>query len=224
MKKIIYIFFVFACFSLASCSAAKESARATYTRNAATGADKSSNEDHDLKPVQRMIVYNARVVLSVVNTDSAASALVRLAQKYEGFAVSASNNYVEIRVKSDRLQAALADVAALGKIKEKNVSANDVTGQYTDNLVRLDNAQKARQRYLELLAKAENVEAALKVEKELERLNGEIDLLQSHIKNTEHLVAYSTLEIHLEEKVKLGLLGYVFVGTYQAISWLFVRN
>ena len=43
--------------------------------------------------------------------------------------------------------------------------------------IRLENAEKARNRYLELLDKAETVGEVLSVEKELERLNEKIDLI-----------------------------------------------
>lgn len=119
---------------------------------------------------------------------------------------------------------AVTDITILGKTKSKTISGDDVTEQYTDFQIRLDNAYKARDRYLELLAKAENVEAALKVEKELERLNGEIDSLEGKLKRFKHLSAYSTITVYMEEKVKPGILGYIGIGLYQAVKWLIIRN
>jgi hypothetical protein len=83
---------------------------------------------------------------------------------------------------------------------------------------------KARERYLELLEKAENVQAALMVEKELERLNGEIDMLKGKINRLEHITEYSSITVYIKEKVKPGIIGYVFVGLYKGDKWLFVRN
>jgi hypothetical protein len=81
-------------------------------------------------------------------------------------------------VKSEHLNDAIKEISELGKVQGKSLSGQDVTEEYLDFQIRLENAEKSRERYLELLAKAENVEAALKVEKELERLNGTIDLLK----------------------------------------------
>jgi hypothetical protein len=77
---------------------------------------------------------------------------------------------------------------------------------------------------LELLAKAENVEAALKVEKELERLNSTIDLLKGKMNRINHLAEFSTITINLKEKKKPGIIGYVGIGIYRSVKWLFVRN
>jgi predicted nuclease with TOPRIM domain len=106
----------------------------------------------------------------------------------------------------------------------KSVSTTDVSDNYADVKIRLDNAEKARTRYLELLAKAENVEAALKVEKELERLNTEIDQLRGQMIKMEHDVRFSTLTVSVNQKQKLGPLGYLFVGIGKGIGWLFVRG
>ena len=109
-------------------------------------------------------------------------------------------------------------------MQNKNIVGQDVTEEYTDYKIRLENAEKARKRYLELLAKAEDVEATLKVEKELERLNETIDLLKGKMKRINHLSEYSTITVNLKEKKKPGLLGYIGIAIYHSVKWLFVRN
>ena len=82
----------------------------------------------------------------------------------------------------------------------------------------------ARKIYLELLKKAENVETALKVEKELERLNETIDLIKGKMNRINNLAEYSTIVINLKEKKKPGIIGYIGIGLYHSVKWLFVRN
>ena len=74
------------------------------------------------------------------------------------------------------------------------------------------------------MEEAENVEAALKVEKELERLNEKIDLLKGKINRIDHLSEYSTISINYEQHKKPGILGYIGLGLYKGVKWLFVRN
>ncbi len=184
----------------------------------------SEMSSDDPKEGKRMILYNADVTLKVKNTDTTLSRLKSIAQKYDGYAMSLGNTYATIRVKASMLNLAIADIALLGKIEHKNIYGEDVTEEFYDANIRLDNANKARARYLELLAKAENVEAALKVEKELERLNGEIDLLEGKLNRLKHLEDYSTITVNIHQKKKLGILGYVSVGLYKGVKWLFVRG
>ncbi len=172
----------------------------------------------------RVVIYNASITLLLKEPDSLNKKLPLLTKKYEGYVMTVGDELSTIRVPAAQLSNVLQDLSAMGKVKARSLSGQDVTDDYTDYTIRLDNAEKARQRYLQLLEKAENVEAAVKVEKELERLNGEIDLLKGKLARFDHLAAFSTVTIHLEKKHKIGLLGYPFVGLYKGIKWLFVRD
>lgn len=184
----------------------------------------SFGEDRETKESQRLIIYNASITLEVKNPDSTNNHLADIAMKYGGYVQTLGNKKSIIRVKTDKLNFALTDISEMGKVKSKSVSGDDVTDQYTDFQIRLVNANRARDRYLELLAKAENVEAALKVEKELERLNGEIDQLEGRMKRLKHLSDYSTITITINERVKPGILGYIGIALYKSVKWLIVRN
>ncbi len=172
----------------------------------------------------KMLVYNANMGITVKNSDSTISQITRIASEQKGYVVSKSNYRITIRIESEKLDGTIAQVSKLGKLTSKSVSTTDVSDNYADIKIRLDNAEKARTRYLELLAKAENVEAALKVEKELERLNTEIDQLRGQMIKMEHDVRFSTLTVNVNQKQKLGPLGYLFVGIGKGIGWLFVRG
>ena len=129
-----------------------------------------------------------------------------------------------IRVESGSLDAAVTAISALGRVDRKSVRGQDVTETYLDYQIRLDNAQQARTRYLELLDKAETVDEILKVEKELERLNETIDLLKGKMNRIDHLDTYTTITINLRERQKPGILGYIGIGVYRGVRWLFVRG
>jgi Domain of unknown function (DUF4349) len=187
---------------------------------ASTGRTVGSTTENE----PRIVIYNASLKLFVKIPDSTNIRLAEIAQKYEGYVQTLGNKESVIRVKSDKLYAAIADVSVLGKVKSKTISGDDITDQYTDFQIRLENAKNARIRYLELLSKAENVEAALKVEKELERLNVEIDALEGKLKRLQHLVVHSTITVYMEQKVKPGIIGYIGIGLYKSVKWLFVRG
>ncbi|UCE08903.1 MAG: DUF4349 domain-containing protein [bacterium] len=99
-----------------------------------------------------------------------------------------------MRVPTNYLNDALKDIEKLGKILSKNITGRDVINEFRDLEIRLDKTEKARQRYLKLLNQEENVEAALKVENELDRLNNEIDLLKGRLNRLTHLSEYSTIK------------------------------
>ncbi|MBU1718111.1 MAG: DUF4349 domain-containing protein, partial [Bacteroidetes bacterium] len=90
--------------------------------------------------------------------------------------------------------------------------------------IRLENAEKARNRYLELLKLAATVEETLKVEKELERLNTEIDLLKGKLNRYSHLVDFSTIDVYVKQRKQPGPLGYIIKYLYKGVKFLFVIN
>ncbi len=173
---------------------------------------------------QRKLIYSADLGITVAEPDSALANIVALAQNFDGYVNRTGNNSAYIRVPAGRLNEAITQISTLGKVTYKNITGEDVTEAYFDMGIRLDNAEKARQRYLELLAKAENVAETLLVERELERLNETIDLLKGKMNRLDKLEAYSSISINLERKTKLGPLGYVVKGAYSVVKWLFVRN
>jgi hypothetical protein len=202
---------------LTSCRSPSYVSTAYHKVDGASESDSSKDDD-------RVVIFNATIRISVESADSLNRTLVELSKKYEGYAVSLGNKKSTIRVAAKNLNKALAELSKAGKIKSKVLSGDDVTDEYRDYTLRLENASKARERYLELLARAENVEAALKVEKELERLNLETEDLKGKINRLKHLSDFSTIDVTIDERHKLGLLGYVGKGIYEGIKWLIVRD
>lgn len=213
MKTTISLFLVL--FFLASCGSTG------YVRSPKYRAD--GGGENRLQE-SRVVIYRATAELVVSNVDTLNNQLSHIAKKYDGYVVTLGNKQSSIRIKANHLDKALSEILLLGKLKSKVISGQDVTEEYNDYTIRLENANKARQRYLELLARAENVEAALKVEKELERLNGEIDMMTGKINRLKHLSDYSTIDVEIHEKKKIGVLGYMGIGIYKAVKWLFVRG
>ncbi|MCP4132837.1 MAG: DUF4349 domain-containing protein [bacterium] len=170
----------------------------------------------------RVIILNANLTLEVDDPAPAPGEISKIAKQYNGYVLSSGNRRVVIRVEAKSFQAAISGIGKLGELTDKNIYGKDVTGKFRDSQIRLDNKLNARKRYLELLKKAENVEAALKVEKELERLNGEIESFKGVIKRLSHLSQYSTITVIIEEEVTPGPVGYIFWGLYKGIKWLFV--
>ncbi|MCB0613493.1 MAG: DUF4349 domain-containing protein [Phaeodactylibacter sp.] len=209
--------------ALSSCASSQKPAREPILEKAGSDFAYEGNAPEQAQ-ANRKALYFAYLTLVVENLDSAGQQIADIAEKYGGYVNEMGTYQATIRVESGQLNAAIADLATLGKLARKNIVGQDVTEAYQDYQIRLENAQKARDRYLELLNKAETVEEILKVERELERLNETIDLLKGKMARIEHLEAYSTITVALRERKKPGLLGYIGLGVYHAVKWLFVRN
>ncbi|MCH8904950.1 MAG: DUF4349 domain-containing protein [Bacteroidetes bacterium] len=178
--------------------------------------------NNSAKDDDRVIIQTASMNITVKDRDSANMAVLEIGKKYDGYLVLSSNTYTTIRVAADKFDQAMDEIQALGKVGHKRIEGKDVTEEYKDNQIRLENAEIARKRYLELLDRAENVEEALMVERELERLNGLIDLIKGRLQRLDHLAKFSTITVRFSEKRIYGPLGYAGLGIYHAVRVLFI--
>jgi DNA-binding PucR family transcriptional regulator len=215
----ILILFSLALVAMTSCASQKSAAYAYDSGNGGSFQKGMLSEESDKK-----IIYSSTINLTVKIPDTAAVQISGIATKYKGYVQQTGTTMCVIRVEAKHLKTAMDEIALLGKVTNKTSYGEDVTDQYADYAIRLENAEKARMRYLELLARAENVQAALLVEKELERLNETIELMKGQMNRIDHLSTYSTITVYLKEKKKPGVIGYIGIGVYKAVKWLFVRN
>jgi len=184
----------------------------------------AGNDTDIVKEQSRIIIYNARFEIETDNVEKTSKEISAIAPTYGGYIVSAGNTRVVFRIPSDKFESVIKDLEKTKSVTSKNIYSEDVTESYRDTELRLDSKIKARDRYLDLLKRAENVTAAVAVEKELERLNGEIESMKGRLKQLSHLARYSTITVSIEEETKPGPLGYILMYTWKGIKWLFVRN
>jgi hypothetical protein len=158
-----------------------------------------------------MLIYKAQLYMAVFETKKAIDAVEKLAKDEGGYLVSRDDTHITVRVPAGKFDGALGKIAKLGDLLHRNVSVEDVTDQYFDLQIRLKNLEAMRDRFEELLKKANKVEDALAVERELERVAGEIERLKGRLKLLHELVTFSTITVefqprpsdHIESQVHL---------------------
>jgi hypothetical protein len=181
---------------------------------------RSSEETSDV----RMVTYTVSLRLDVKDIEETRKLLVAQVNNHNGYIVLETENTITTRIPNTHMENFLTEARTLGKIDYENKTGRDITDQYRDNVLRLDSLKSGRNRYLALLDKANNVNDILTVEKELERINTQIEVLEGKIKYAELSVAYSNITVVFREKAKPGPIGWIFYGLFRGIKWLFVWN
>jgi hypothetical protein len=172
--------------------------------------------------VERFVQYEAYITISSSKPDSVHQSVLRLVNNFEGYVLKSEKEKTIIRVPSTNFSEVVKEIEALGIVANKEIKGEDVTEQYHDLNTRLESSKKVRDRYLELLKIANSVESALRIERELERVNKEIDLLTGKLNRLQHLVRFSTISVSTAKEIKPGPIGYIFYGAYKIVKWLFV--
>jgi hypothetical protein len=174
---------------------------------------------------ERKIVRDANLRLEVGKESAVAPALRavhQVAAQTGGFVFSETNDTIVLKVPSAKLDDALGRVSKVAKVRDKRVSARDVTSDYVDLGIRLDNARKLQGRLKELLAQTQDVARLLEVEKELARVTEHLERLEGQMRLLGQQTTYATLTVTVEKDVKPGPVGWVFYGVYSGVKWLFV--
>jgi hypothetical protein len=177
-------------------------------------------------PSVPMIAQTAAVTIVPANYDQASAALAGLATSRGGYVLalttqapsdSARQLSETLRVPQQQLAAFMSDLRKLGQVEQESQSNVEVTAEYVDLDARLKNARLTEQRLTALLeTRTGKLEDVLDVERELERVRGDIESMQGQENLLLHRVNYATIDVHLEEQYQAKLGTGTSTGTLLA--------
>jgi len=175
----------------------------------------------------RSYVLSASQTLDVKEVEQAIKDVEAIVKKSGGHIEGQSVREDEqarltLRVPPGQLVPTLDALAALGKEEHRSVSSEDVTEKLIDTEARLKNAIALRDRLKTLLNQAKDVKDVLEIEKELARLQGDIDSMEGRLKKLKAQVDFATIDLTLNRRKILGPLGYIVYGAAWLIQKLFV--
>ena len=163
------------------------------------------SEAKEEKTVAPLLIYTGGLGMEVVDAPAIPTTIdliIDKAESFGGYLASRSDQSVTVRIPSKHFRDALTAFEKLGEVKRRNVSAEDVSEQFHDLEVRLANLKTVQKRLQEFLAKAVNVNDALTVERELERVGREIDQIEGRMRFLRARATFSTITVDLSAKPK----------------------
>ena len=165
------------------------------------------------------LIYSASATVETTEFDGTIEKLSSLVEQYGGFvessSVNGSNYYTQsrgysstryasyvIRVPSEKFSALMGSLSTLGNVPYSHTYTENITAQYYDTDARLTAYQTQEARLLEMMEAAKTVEDLIAIEEKLTELRYQIESLQSTLKNWDRQVAYSTLDLEVQEVVE----------------------
>ncbi len=166
----------------------------------------ASAEGLDQQPAadDRQVIFSAGLSVVVVSIAEARASVLALARSVGGHLQESDSASITVRVPAPSFDETVDRIAQLGELVDQNVVASDVTEELVDLDIRLENARRARERLLEHLAKSENIEATLKIEAELTRVTGEIEVMEGRKRFLASRVAMSTIQVQFNSTQPQG--------------------
>jgi hypothetical protein len=177
----------------ATTTAATTSANPTHaaeTPNGARGSEQAAP----------MLIYTATVAMSVERPTQTIDQIVEAVSAGGGFLQQRNDAMVQVRVPSARFRELLGALERYGDVTHREVQAEDVSEQFHDLEVQLANLRSVQRRLQEFLTRAANVQEALIVEHELERVGAQIDQIEGRMRFLSARAAFSTITIYLTRR------------------------
>jgi len=180
-----------------------------------TGQSRAAAPDAKLSPapehvgLEKKIIRNGNLTIESKDLNSSKTRLDTLVGFYSGYLSSESFNDQEdqlsynitCRIPADKFDQFVSGVeSGPDKVISKSINANDVTEQYYDIKIRLENERQVEKRYINLLAQARTVKDILDIEEKLGKVRQEIESKEGRLRYLDDRVGYSTLNIWIYQK------------------------
>jgi hypothetical protein len=172
---------------------------------------------------QKILTYRSEITVEV-DSDKLESTVDKVNAyilENKGYIIFKSLSEIQFKIPTESFDVCLKKLETFGTVTDKRVYIDDITNQFYDSKIRLENALKLQQRLIELLTKSKTVQDAIEVEKELSRVTTEIETQKSQLNRLENLSTMSSVTLRIRKKERLGPLGYVFYGIYRGVRFLF---
>ncbi|MFA5809502.1 MAG: DUF4349 domain-containing protein, partial [Thermoleophilia bacterium] len=163
-----------------------------------------------------------------------------IASRYGGYVVSAdARSYSEdlmrgtitIRVAStaDNFDRAQDAIDALGNVKSRKISGQDVTEEYVDLQSRLRNYEAQEAQMLALMQRAQTIEEILSVQSRLSDVQSQIEQIKGRMKYMESRTDFATITVDMRETKDGGVqetggTDWGFVESVKYAGWLAVQT
>ncbi|MEC5158744.1 DUF4349 domain-containing protein [Chryseobacterium sp. MP_3.2] len=185
--------------------------------------EKQSSNPSKSKFVPKKIIKNGEMGISVSDIEKAKNEINRLLTKNKAYLLSENYRNTDtseslslvIRVPNQNFEALINSFATgIGEVIGKTIRAEDVTEEYTDVSIKLENKKIYLEKYRDMLKKATTTKDMLDIQENIRALEDEIDVAEGRLRFIDDRVNYSTLTLDLyKEKARSSSTSKIGFGS-----------
>lgn len=182
------------------------------TRNVLNPATQISEQNAQTPTtVERKIIRNADLSLETDAPEEAQRQIAAIADSKGGFVVESTQSgsnvkaatrdtvSMTVRVPAEKFNEALDEIRkTASRVIVETVKGEDVTEEFIDIEARLKAKKSLEAQFMEIMKRANSVEDALKVQRELAEVRGEIEKIEGRKRFLENQASLSTVKIRLQ--------------------------
>lgn len=182
--------------------------------------DQASASQQTPVPADRKIIRNAELDLESEAPDEAQTRITAIAEQLGGFVVESQQSSSDvrssrrdivsmtIRVPSAKFGETLEAIRnASGRVVVESVKGQDVTQEFIDIEARLKAQQALEAQFTEIMKRANTVEDALEVQRQLAVVRGEIEKIEGRKRFLENQSSLSTIKLRIRTPAVISAGG-----------------
>ena len=185
--------------------------------DSAAETEEGESETLDPEAFTEKIIYSGHVRLQTTAFDDTLAQLEKAVANCGGFVQDSSVDgstrtmadgttavvdrwaYYTVRVPADQFEAFLNDTDGIGNVISSSRSQENVTTQYTDYEARLESLNIQEERLLAMLEESGDLESLIALEARLSEVRYEIESIQRNLRSLDQRIAYSTVNLEIQE-------------------------
>lgn len=232
--KVLIIFF--SLFTIIGCSKSDQFSEKTEVNtalmevipeDAAANQKQAPEKQHSIQPkndsIAKKIIKNGDMGIAVANINEAKTKVDGILKKQNAYIQSETFRNTEtseeldfvIRVPYQNFDQLISSFSeGIGAVEYKNISSEDVTEEYTDVAIKLENKRIYLEKYRNLLKNAATTKDMLEIQENIRKLEDEIDVAEGRLRFIDDRVNYSTLRLSLsKEKARSSVTSKIGFGS-----------
>ncbi len=172
---------------------------------------KSSEQIQNAPVIERKIIRNADLTLEANSPEEAQQKISAIAESKKGFVIESTQSgsdvktttrdtvTMTIRIPAEQFNAALDEIRQTSnRVIVETVKGEDVTEEFIDIEARLKTKKALEAQFLEIMKRANSVEDALNVQRELANVRGEVEQIEGRKRFLANQSSLSTIKITLQ--------------------------
>ena len=162
--------------------------------------------------IDRKIIKRGDIEFETTDVNKTKSSIVQTVRELNGY-ISQDNvvnrssrieHRLTVRVPANNFDLLLENISeGVDKFDSKNISVLDVTAEYIDVQSRIKTKRALQARYTELLTQATTVDEMLTIEREIGKLQTEIESVEGRMRYLTDRIAFSTLNVTYYQRVEV---------------------
>ncbi|MBK6750689.1 MAG: DUF4349 domain-containing protein [Acidobacteria bacterium] len=173
----------------------------------------SQTSQIDTAPTDRKIVRNADLNLEAESPEESQKSITSIAESKGGFVVESQQSISEkqgttrdtvtmtVRVPAAKFAEAVDEIRkTASRVIVETIKGDDVTEEFIDVEARLKAKKALEQQFMEIMKRANSVEDALNVQRQLGEVRSEIEKIEGRKRFLENQSSLSTIKVRIQTK------------------------